>query len=63
MVNGGGDRRDRDGAGRHGCGRRLAGAGGSRRSGDGGGRRGRSRGGTGSRRRGGGAGKPLPSSV
>ena len=63
MVNGDDNRRDRDGAGRHGGGRRLAGAGGSRRSGDGGGRRGRGGGGTGSRRRGGGVGKPLPSSV
>ena len=63
MVNCGGNRRDRDGAGRHGGGRRFAGAGGSRRGGYGGGRRGRGGGGTDSRRRGRGAGKPLPSFV
>ena len=38
-VNGGGDRRDRDGAGRRGDGCGVAGPGGGRRGGDGGGRR------------------------
>ena len=40
VVNGGGDKRDRDGAGRQGGGLRVAGAGGGRRGGDGGGGRG-----------------------
>ena len=56
-VNGGGDRTDRDVAGGHGAGRRVAGAGGGRRGGDGDGRRGCGGSSGGGRRGGGGGGR------